>query len=89
MPKKVYCIVALALLIGLAGWVAAQVAGTKPATESVSTEKEKAQALTLEERIIVLTKNQEKILAELKVIKENQTEILAITNKIFTRMRRK
>jgi len=89
MPKKVYSIVALALLIGLAGLVGAQITGTKPAPGSVITEKEKPKPLTLEQRVIIVTKNQDKILAELKVIKKNQAQILEQTNKIFARMKRK
>ncbi|NQT83692.1 hypothetical protein HQ563_11745 [bacterium] len=89
MSKKLYYIVAMAILIGMAGFVGAQVSGTKPAAGRVLAAKEKAKKLTVEERIINLTKNQEKILAELKAIKENQTQILAQTQKIFLRMKRK
>lgn len=89
MPKKLYYIAAVAVLIGMAGLVGAQVAGTKPTTEGVVAAKEKPKEITVEQRIMKLEKNQEKILAELKVIKENQAEILDQTRKIFNRMRRK
>jgi len=89
MSKKVFYIVAVAILIGTVGLLGAQVAGTKSATKTVLTGKEKAKPLTVEQRILTLTKNQEKILAELKVIKENQAQILQQTEKIFTRMKRK
>ena len=89
MSRKVYYIVAVAILIGAAGLVGAQVSGTKPATGAVVTAKEKTKQVTVEQRIATLTKNQEKILAELKVVKANQAQILELSNKIFARMKRK
>ncbi len=89
MSRKVYYTIAVAILIGVAGLVGAQVSGTKPASSAVVTEKEKPEALTLEERVINLGKTQEKILAELKVIKENQAKIMELDNKIYTRMSRR
>jgi len=89
MSKKLYYVVALVILIGVAGLVGAQVSGTKPAGSTVVTVKEEAKKITVEERITDLAKNQEKILAELKAIKENQVEILAQTKKIFARMKKR
>ena len=89
MSRKVYYIAAAAVLIAIAGLVGAQVSGTKPAAGRVVAVQEKKKPLTVEERIINLTKNQEKILAELKVIKENQSQILDQTKKIFVRMKRR
>ena len=89
MSRKVYCIVAVLVLIGIAGLVGAQVSGTKPAGSAVVVEKEKAKTLTVEQRIMNLEKNQQKILAELKEVKENQKEILDWCKKIFTNMARK
>jgi len=89
MSRKVYYIVAMAILIGIAGLVGAQVAGTKPASGAVTAVKEKSKPVTMEQRITNLTKNQEKILVDLKVIQENQKKILADTKKIFIRMKKK
>ncbi len=89
MSRRVYYIVAMAILIGIAGLVGAQVTGTKPASGVVTAVKEKSKPLTIEQRIVNLTKNQEKILADLKVVQENQKQILAETKKIFVRMKKK
>jgi hypothetical protein len=89
MRKRVYYALAVAILIGMAGLVGAQITGTKPATEGVSVAEKEAPPMTVEERIMNLTKNQEKILAELKVIRENQAQILEQGKKIFTRMKKK
>jgi len=89
MRKKLYYVAAIAVLVCLAGLVGAQITGTKPAPGGVVAPKEKTEQVTIEQRLISLEKNQEKILAELKAIKENQVEILDQTRKIFNRMRRK
>jgi hypothetical protein len=89
MSRKVFYIVAVAILIGTAGLVGGQIGGTKSATGTVPAVKEKAKPITIEQRILILTKNQEEILAELKVVKKNQAQILEQTEKIFTRMKRK
>lgn len=89
MSRRVYYIVAMAILIGIAGLVGAQVTGTKPASGVVTPVKEKSKPVTIEQRIVNLTKNQEKILADLKVVQENQKQILAETKKIFVRMKKK
>jgi prefoldin subunit 5 len=89
MPKRIYIIVAVLILIGMVGFVGAQITGTKPAGAAVSAEKKEVKKPTLEERVETLAKNQQKILAELKEIKQNQEEILQQTNKIFANMKRK
>jgi ABC-type uncharacterized transport system permease subunit len=96
MSKKTYCIIAVLILIGVVGLVSGQMSGTKPAETAVVPVKEETQPLTIEERILILSekqeelaKNQERILAELKEIKENQVLILDQTKKIFTRMKKK
>ena len=96
MSKKTYCIMTVLILIGVVGLVSGQMSGTKPAGTAVVPVKEQVKPLTTEERIILiekkqdeLAKNQVKILAELKVIQENQVLILDQTKKIFTRMKRK
>lgn len=87
MSKKLCYLAAVVALIAVVGLVGAQVSGTKPAASAVVA-KEKSQPKTVEERITSLEKNQEKILAELKVIRENQEKILEDTKKIFTRMKK-
>jgi cell fate (sporulation/competence/biofilm development) regulator YlbF (YheA/YmcA/DUF963 family) len=89
MSKRIYLIVAVVILIGVVGFVGAQITGTKPAEEAVSTVKEEAKKPTLEEKVETLARNQQKILAELKEIKQKQDEILKITDKIFANMKRK
>jgi len=89
MSKKVYIIVTILIFIGVVGLVGAQISGTKPAGAAVSTVKKEAKKPTVEERIEALNKNQQKILAELKEIKQNQDEILQQTKKIFVNMKRK
>jgi hypothetical protein len=89
MSKRVYSVVAVAVLVCVAGLVAAQVAGSKPAESAAVAAKEKPKPLTVEQRIVNLEKNQEKILGELKEIKQNQEEILELSKKIFTGMKRK
>ncbi len=89
MSKRIYLIVTVLILIGAVGLVGAQITGTKPAGAAVSTEKKEVKKPTLEERVETLAKNQEKILAELKEIKQNQDEILEQTQLIFTNMKRK
>lgn len=89
MSKKVYVIAAILVLLGLVSFVGAQMAGTKDEGGAVVTEKKEAKATPVEEKIEVLRKNQEKILLELKEIKQNQQEILQQTEKIFANMKRK
>lgn len=89
MSKKVYVIAAILVLLGLVSLVGAQMAGTKDEGGAVVTEKKEAKPTPVEEKIEVLRKNQEKILLELKEIKQNQQEILQQTEKIFTNMKRK
>ena len=89
MSKKVYVIAAILVLLGVVGFVGAQISGTKEEGAAVVTEKKETKPTPVEEKIEVLRKNQEKILLELKEIKQNQEEILKQTEKIFINMRRK
>ncbi len=89
MPKKLYYIVTLLILVGMVGLVGAQITGTKSADTAVTAAKEKGKTVTIEERIAEIEKNQKKILAELKEIKESQAKILEETKKIYTNMKRK
>ncbi len=88
MSKKLCYVAAVVALIAVVGLVGAQVGGTKPAASAVVA-KEKSRPKTMEERMTNLEKNQEKILAELKVIRENQVEILEDTQQIFLRMKKR
>jgi len=89
MSRKVYVIAAIMVLLGVVGFVGAQIGGTKDETGAVVTEKKETKPIPVEERIEVLRKNQEKILLELKEIKQTQEEILKQTQKIFVNMARK
>lgn len=87
MSRKVYWVAVLAVFIAVAGLVAAQMVGTKPAAGAVV--KAKAKPVTVEQRIIDLAKNQDKILTELKEIKQTEAQILKLCRIIFNRMDRR
>ena len=89
MSKKVYYLILLVAFVGVIGLVGAQMTGTKPTTGAVVSEKETPKEVILEQRVIELAKNQDKILSELAEIKKTQTQILQMTEKIFTRMARR
>lgn len=89
MSKKVYVIAAILVLLGVVSLVGAQISGTKDEAGAVVTEKKETKPTPVEEKIEILRKNQEKILLELKEIKQNQQEILQQTEKIFANMKRK
>ena len=99
MSSKVYRVVAIVMLLCVVAFVATVL--TQPRAEqgaaTAVTEEAKKPALekptlekpTLEQRMDALEKNQNQILAELKQIRQTQDEILQMTQKIFTYMKRK
>jgi len=89
MLRKLSYGIAVAAFIGIVGLLGAEVVGTKPARSAVVTPKAKVKPPTVEERIADLAKGHDKILAELKEIKETQLQILELCKKIFNQMERK
>lgn len=101
MSSKVCRVVVIVMLLCVVAFVATVLTQTraeqgaatavteeakKPAPEQKTEEAKKP---TLEQRMDALEKNQSQILAELKQIRQTQDEILQMTQKIFTYMKRK
>jgi len=101
MSKRIYAVVMILILISMVGFIiGAEVGETKPtgavagavkteAKKPTLGEKTEAKKPTLEEKTEALRRNQERMLAELKEIKQNQEEILQQTRKIFIYMKRR
>ena len=99
MSSKVCRVVVIVMLLCVVGFVATVLTQTR-AEQGVATavteeakkptlEKPTLEKPILEQRIDVLERNQNQILAELKQIRQTQDEILQMTQKIFTYMKRK
>ena len=94
MSSKVCRVVVIVMLLCVVAFVATVLTQTR-AEQGVAaavTEEAKKPILekpTLEQRMDALEKNQNQILAELKQIRQTQDEILQMTQKIFTYMKRK
>lgn len=104
MSSKVCRVVVIVMLLCVVGFVATVLTQTraeqgvatavteeakKPTLEKPTLEKPILEKPILEQRTDALEKNQNQILAELKQIRQTQDEILQMTQKIFTYMKRK
>ncbi len=94
MSSKVCRVVAIVMLLCVVAFVATVLTQTRAEQGAATavTEEAKKPTLekpTLEQRMDALEKNQNQILAELKQIRQTQDEILQMTQKIFTYMKRK
>jgi len=94
MSSKVCRVVAIVMLLCVVAFVATVLTQTRAEQGAATGVTEEAKKPTLEKPILeqrmdALEKNQNQILAELKQIRQTQDEILQMTQKIFTYMKRK
>jgi TolA-binding protein len=99
MSSKVCRVVVIVMLLCVVGFVATVLTQTR-AEQGAATgvteeakkptiEKPTIEKPTLEQRMDAFEKSQNQILAELKQIRQTQDEIIQMTQKIFTYMKRK
>jgi len=89
MSSKVCRVVVIVMLLCVVAFVATVLTQTRAEQGAATGVTEEAKKPTLEQRMDALEKNQNQILTELKQIRQTQDEILQMTQKIFTYMKRK